>query len=333
MLVNAKDLWNEVYREVFDTSLEPISGSQWCEENYVLPETTGSLEPFIPTPYQKGLLDIMCTDNADYEKIIFVKSARIGWTACLVGVIEYQMAKSRRNVNFYAQNEIDANSMTKDTFDPSFELCKPLMRIMEEVKDQRMGNTVSFKKFGSKILRILGGGVSNNYRRYTIDTAILDELDNFPSDIVNRDRQSEGSPMALAYTRLKNSRRGRMLIAGGTPVERTSSQLHDEYVSADASFKYYVPCPDCHVAAPLEWERMVMTIPPPDGTGKDNASRAARVGHSCANCGYRSTYAQLLWMLEHGRWEVPAVRGNETEPYEGCYIWTCLLYTSPSPRD
>ena len=311
------------FDKVFEHALAPITGTQWNIENYILPEDVGSHRSrFVPFPYQRGLLDVMCADNAEYERITFMKSSRIGFTAVNVGAIMFQLGKSRRNVVFYAQNDTDAKLFTKDTIDPTFAENPVVAGVLDEIKDKRSHNTATYKNLNGKSLRVVGANASGSYRRFTADTAFLDEVDTFPRSIKMQKGEEEGSPISLATVRVSTSTRGGLVILGGSPIEKNTSLVYGEYLKADAVFKYYVKCPHCNKRHALEWEFMKDTIPYRDEENYDDEYRASQVGHVCPHpdCGAMTFYSDLAGMLATGRWQVPKKRENILEKYAGHYI-------------
>ena len=179
----------------------------------MIPDIVGSSErPFVPYPFQKGLLDILCTNNAEYERVSFLKSARLGWTTVLVGTIMNQLGISRRNILFYAKSDGEASDFVKDTIDPYFEKCPVVADAVANIKDKRSHDTQSFKNLNGKSLRVRGGTAGRNYRGKTVDTVIIDELDSFPQIIKSSSGTEEGSAISLAAVRTRLSTRGRLVI-------------------------------------------------------------------------------------------------------------------------
>ena len=322
-MIRASAASANAFEKVFEHALAPITGTQWNMENYILPEEVGSHRSrFVPFPYQRGLLDVMCADNAEFERVTIKKSSRIGFTAVNVGAIMFQLGKSRRNVVFYAQNDTDAKLFTKDTIDPTFAENPVVSAALDEIRDKRSHNTATYKNLNGKSLRVVGANASGSYRRFTADTAFLDEVDTFPRSIRMQKGEEEGSPISLASVRVSTSTRGGLVILGGSPIEKNTSLVYGEYLKADAVFKYYVKCPHCNRRHSLEWEFMKDTIPYADGSGLDHEERVSKVGHVCPlpNCGAMTFYSDLAGMLATGRWQVPKKRESSLEPLVGHYI-------------
>ena len=318
MTTSAWDVALEEFNKVFEYSTEPMTGSRWVRENCVIPDIVGSSEqPFVPYPFQKGLLDILCTNNAEYERVSFLKSARLGWTTVLVGTIMNQLGISRRNILFYAKSDGEASDFVKDTIDPYFEKCPVVADAVANIKDKRSHDTQSFKNLNGKSLRVRGGTAGRNYRGKTVDTVIIDELDSFPQVIKSSSGTEEGSAISLASVRTRLSTRGRLVIVGSSPVEQLTSQIYNEYLKADAVFKFFIPCPHCGEFHTLEWEHMKVTIPEADGTRKDTEKRLANVGHICPECGAQYYYADYKKIAKQGVWRVPKHRENLVEPLAG----------------
>lgn len=321
-MASSMEVAKSAFTKVFEYSMALITGTKWMAQNYKLTKEVGSVpDMFNAYPYQIALIDLMCTDNADYERITVLKSARIGWTQLLVGVVMYQISKARRNILFFLDNDSSAKEFTKDNIDPSFEACPITASAIQEMRDKRSHDTMTYKKLNGKSLRIRGGTAGRNYRGKTVDTVILDELDAFPSVVKATVSEEEGTPVELSNVRTRLSHRGPMVIAGSSPVEMHSSQIYREYQRADVSFQFYVPCPHCEVRSPLIWEQMKKTIPVSDEK-YDDMLRAGKVAHECPHCKKKAYQSHRPEMLKQGRWEVPKYRDGEPEQYYGCYIKT-----------
>ncbi len=88
-------------------------------------------------------------------------------------------------------------------------------------------NTLQQKKFIGSLLRVRGGKAAKNYRRISVDVALLDELDAFDSDI-----EKEGAPDSLAAKRLEGATFPK-LVAGSTPKLKGFSLVDTRYSQAD----------------------------------------------------------------------------------------------------
>ena len=194
-----------------------MTGTAWNEEHHKIPLGSSSSknpQPFVAAPFQRTLLDIMCAEGMGYKRINCIKSSRIGWTFVLMGVMMYQLGRARRNVTYFAATEQDAKDITKDTIDPTFAICKPVADAIEQIQKKREHDTATFKNLNGKNLRIYGAGSGRAYRHYPCDTVILDELDEYPSEVGGSGEKSQGHAVTLASNRVLTSGRGGMIVAG-----------------------------------------------------------------------------------------------------------------------
>ena len=97
------------------------------------------------------------------------------------------------------------------------------------------------------MLHIKGGKAAKNYRRLSVDVAILDELDAFDGDI-----EKEGDPVTLAAKRIEGATFPK-LVCGSTPKLKGFSLIETRSQSADERFTYQIPCLHCGERHALTW--------------------------------------------------------------------------------
>ena len=274
-----------------------------------------------PYIYQEGLMDVMCGENLGIRQITVMKSARIGYSAIAVNTLMYGLGKSRKNMAFYMSTDALAKKFTKDTIDPTFALCPPVAEALDDIKNRKKDDTATYKKLNGKTLRVMGANTSNSFRTFGVDTMVLDEVDEYPGVVrgANAGAKGQGSPIGQAHVRVTSSSRGGLVILGSSPVERETSIIYEEFMTANAAFRFYMKCPHCGEWDFLEWERMKMTIPYED-ENLTLQERIDAVGHTCSRNGCLQRNEHLEQMLDTGRWQVGEKRGNEDEEYEGYYI-------------
>lgn len=94
--------------------------SEWIESEVKLPADVSSLRgPIRLYPFQRGMADAM-TDTK-IERITVVKSARIGYTTLLVGLLGSHVVNEPAPVLFVLPTEDDCRTFVVSNVEPTFE--------------------------------------------------------------------------------------------------------------------------------------------------------------------------------------------------------------------
>jgi phage terminase large subunit GpA-like protein len=216
-------------------------------------------------------------------------------TKMVLAAIGYFAEHKRRNQAIWQPVDDDADEFVKTELDPMIRDVPAMQRIFPWYNSRSKHNTLRQKTFLTSMLHIRGGRSAKNYRRLSLDVAILDELDGFEPDV-----ESEGSPDGLASKRLEGATFPK-LICGSTPrIEETSLIAHRARYSGRI-FRYHIACPHCQTRQPLEFG------------GKHEAfglkwhkDQPETVAYLCSDCGATFTQSDYLrvWDAEHGaRWQ------------------------------
>ncbi len=171
---------------------EPLTASQWADKHFYLSEESSSIPgDWVTLPYQKAILNTLGWD--DIPIVTWMKSARVGYTKCLVAVFAYNIEHRKRNQLLYQPTDDDAKDFVKDEIDTVLRDCKPLGTLLQAEPDSRNRNNTGTKKvFLGSTLDIKGGKSPKNYRRMTKDVVGYDELDGFDRDIGGETGEGEG---------------------------------------------------------------------------------------------------------------------------------------------
>ena len=222
----------------------PLSCSDWADKNFYLsPESSNSSGLWKTTPVQRAILNAMGNDAI--EKVDFFKSARFGGTKMLVIAGAYNVVHKGRNTCFYQPTKSDSDDFVKGEVDPAIRDCGPWGDLLISKSDKSPKNTLSYKAFKGCNLHFRGGHSPNSFRRLTLDTVILDELDGFQADVGR-----EGNPTTLSWGRIKNSvfkkqiQISTPLITGFSLIEKSSKAAQD-------ILNYHVQCPHCQDFNPI----------------------------------------------------------------------------------
>lgn len=303
---------------------EPLTGAEWADRYFYLsPESSGIEGKWINYPYQVALINWMTDD--DIEEVNLIKSARVGYTKCLLIAIGYGIEQKRRNVAVWQPTDGDAHDFVSDEVDTMLRDVPVIGNLLKcPVGSKSKFNTVEKKQFVGATLDIKGGKSGRNYRRMTKDTAIYDETDGFDPDIDN-----EGSPFELGDMRIQTSSFPKS-IRGSTPKIKGVSLIEAAVASCQMVFYRYVPCPQCGTMQRLEFSGL--------------RTKGEEAGQYVCLHGCIIDYASYPAMDAAGRWQTidgvyydektDLFFGPDDEPIErpkriGAKIWAAYSYSKP----
>lgn len=228
--------------------------------------------------------------NDEIREVVVQKSARVGYTKILLAAVGYNAEHRRRNQALWQPTDDDATEFTKTDLDPMLRDVKALRAVLPRVLSRDRDNTLRAKHFLGSMLHIRGGKAAKNYRRLSVDVAMLDELDGFDADI-----EKEGSPVTLAAKRVEGATFPK-LVLGSTPKLKHLSLIEARFQQAERRFRYHVPCPHCGHLHALTWGGKAAAH------GMKWQDDPESVAQLCPGCGalYRQGDYLAVWGL--GRW-------------------------------
>lgn len=272
-------------------ALPTMRGSQWAAENFYLSAESSYTEgKWQAYPYQNFILDVFCHD--DVEEVSLKKAARTGYTKMLMATLAFFTCYRRRNQAIWQPTDSDAQEFVETEYNPMLRDVKPIKDIFPALEKKHQHNTNSYKKFLGCVAYIKGGSSARNYRRISVDVAILDEVDGFDKDI-----NQEGSPSKLAKKRTEGATFPK-LIRGSTPKLKYLSEIDAAIQEADAVFSYNVPCPHCQALQVLKFGTKTTNYGL-KWSNKDHTTAA----YLCQYCAAFFTQADYLKAWHKGRWQ------------------------------
>jgi phage terminase large subunit GpA-like protein len=275
----------------------PLSLSKWAAKHfYMSAESSQKRERWVAWPFQPGIMDAMSNDAI--EEVDVMKSARVGYTKMLLACIAYDAHHKKRNQAIWQPTDDDSASFTKTELEPMLRDVACMQKVFPSFLAKNKDNTLQHKKFLGSMLHMLGGKAAKNYRRITIASAKLDEIDGFDKLI-----ERSADPFTLAWKRLEGAT-FKKLIAGTTPRIKGDSHIEGRDLVAQARMRYQIECPLCGLEHPLVWG------------GKDKAygfkwdgHDENTVRHHCQHCrgaivqaDYLAAYGTGAWVSECGNW-------------------------------
>ena len=234
----------EAIRRSAMQSLRPPAAmplADWVEANIFLPQTATALPGRMRLwPYQRGICDAV--DDPGIERVTVLKSARIGYTALLSGIIAAHVANAPAPILAVQPTADDARDYAVD-LEQTFEASPSLRGLLSDEADETGRSTMLNRRFPGGSLKFLAAKSPRNLRRHTAKILIMDEIDGF-------EMSPEGDPIELATMRTLTFR-DRKIIAGSTPVfdHGPATRLYDK---SDKRI-YEVPCPSCGEHSEIKW--------------------------------------------------------------------------------
>lgn len=267
---------------------EPLNLEEWARKHFYLSAESSYVEQaWQPWPFQRAIMALLSND--DVVQVTVKKSARLGYTKIILAFLLYSAHQLRRNSCIWQPTDDDRDDFVKEELETALRDVKVMREVMPRVHKRSKENTLTGKAFLGSKLRMKGGKAAKNYRRMSVDNAVLDELSGFDNNI-----EKEGSPTVLAWKRTEGATFPKR-IAGSTPKLKGFCLIDEEFRNADVRMNYQTPCPSCGELHALTWG------------GKDHPhglkwrdNDPATVTHLCPHNGCSVTQAEWLAVAERG---------------------------------
>lgn len=271
---------------------EPISLCDWADKHFYLSaESSQGQKRWEAYPYQRGILHAMGDDHI--AEVTLRKSARVGYSKMLLAAIGYFAQHKRRNQCIWQPTDADSDEFCKAEIEPMLRDVRIMQTVLPSFMRKSKSNTLSMKKFLGSILFMKGGTSSGNYRRMTLQVAILDEFSGFDQKV-----EKSADPWTLAHKRLEGATYPKF-IAGSTPRIKGLDHTEKREAAAVARLKYHITCPHCQVEHPLIWDvDKKLTY----GIKWDPQDPEGTVHHVCPHCHGRILQSDYLRLWHAGVW-------------------------------
>lgn len=294
---------------------EDISLPRWAHRHFYLSaESSQREEEWRAWPFQIGILYAMGDDNV--EEFTFFKSARLGYTKCLLAEIAYTAQHQRRNQCVWQPSDGDSDDFVKTDLEPMLRDVKVMRKVFPQVLAKSKANTLQQKKFLGSLLKMRGGNAAGNYRRLTLAKAKADELDGFEQSI-----EKAGTPDTLIRKRVEGATYPKC-IWGSTGRRKHLSHIERLYLASDIRMKFQITCPHCDLEHPLEWGSKKTKY----GIKWDMADPEGTVRHHCPHCYGSIVQTDYLRLARTGAWVSDCglfrLRHWWDEKGEPCAEWT-----------
>jgi phage terminase large subunit GpA-like protein len=218
---------------------EPLTAVEWADAHYYLPKESAYQEGRWETlPFQRAIMNAMGSDHIRVVNVI--KSARVGYSKMLLGVVSYFIQHKQRNELLWLPTDGDAENFMKSHVEPTIRDVPSLLALAPWYGKKHRDNTLSMKRFSNgRGFWCLGGKAAKNYREKSVDVVGFDELAAFDADI-----EKEGSPTFLGDKRIEGSVWPKS-IRGSTPKLRGTCQIERAAKESGHLMRFHVKCPHC----------------------------------------------------------------------------------------
>ena len=269
--------------------------SEWVEKEIHLPKNVASVSGRISLyEYQKGIIDAITDPSV--ERVSVLKSARIGYSTVLIGLLAHYVVNDPSLILLYLPDEGLARSMVTSDIEPIFNESPALRKVLSGDKSAKGGkkdrSTMLMRQFNGGSLKVLSAETDRSFRAHNGRIIILDEVDSMK--VIG-----DGHPVDLSVTRADTFPDSK-LVLGSSPVCEETSHILAEYAKSDQRV-FEVPCPHCGDFHEIKWG----DIRWPEG-------HPEKAAWWCPSCGTETHNDYKVSMIAGGRWRItkPEVKGH-----------------------
>lgn len=245
--------------------------------------------------YQREIMDSV-NDNK-IETIVFIKSAQVGATEIMNNILGYYIANEPCPVLVMQPSLEMARAWSKDRLAPMLRSSDQLKYKVKEPRSKDSENTVLHKKYDGGFVAITGANSASSLASRPIRILFADEVDRYPSALM------EGDPISLGIKRTQTYF-NRKIIMASTPTIDGLSRIQQAWEQSDMR-RYHVPCPDCNEFQILEWANVQWDEGKPE-----------TACYLCKHCGSLIEEKHKLKMVREGKW----IAERETKKTAGFHI-------------
>lgn len=280
--------------------------SEWADkEAFLSAESSAKEGRWRTLPYQRELMDSMTDPTV--EEVVFMKSARVGFTKCLNNLIGYHIHQDPCSIMLVQPTESDAEGYSKEEIAPMLRDTPALAGLVADAKSRDANNTTLNKSFPGGVLSMVGANSPRGFRRVSRRIVLFDEVDGYPLSA-----GKEGDPIKLGKRRSEYFW-NRKVVLGSTPTVKGVSRIEKAFDETDKR-RYFVPCPHCGEMQYLKWANIKWP--------KGNPLAAYYV---CEHNGCVIEHSQKYDMIERGEWRATAVA--KRPGLRGYHIWAAYSYS------
>lgn len=306
-LLRKNDFFTPRYAEVI-LPKDPMDVLPWIDENYYIPKEASS-EPgkfdVSRVPYVRGLSKFLNDKNV--EEIYIQKGSQLGITEFALAYCAYIVCEDPKTIFYLLPIESMAKKVSNQRIGPMIDanpLVKAKIRAKGEDGKKRTSNTENIlsKSFPGGLWVITYSNSSAALKSLPVQLAILDEIDEYPSDL-----NDQGEVIDIVRARFQ-AQRYKKIMAFSTPTVEGDSRI-DELVKATRIHCYFVPCPLCGVMDHFRFDDFSWEEGKPE-----------TVKWICPSCQGSVEEAKKPWMMERGEWRPTTTASSNERANQGRII-------------
>ena len=272
----------------------PMRVSEWSTRNRVL-SSKGSQEPG-PWRNERNplLVEIMDCFSArsPVRDVVARLPIQFGKSELEVNILGYTMCENPMPIMVALPSEVSLNKWVDQKLNPMIEETPAVRAVLTSLSSREASNRRTFKDFTGGQLYLEHAGNPVRLKSTSVGLLLADEFSSFASLLRSYDDPGEmldgrTSGFPSKYKRLKV----------GTPELTGQCRISELYEKSDKR-RWYVPCPECDHAQPLEWSGLTWT---PDGS---------HCWYTCRACEAPIEEHQKPVLIARGNWvpEAPEAR-------------------------
>lgn len=264
---------------------ERLTVSEWADKYRILSELDSASPGHwrtAKTPYLKAVMDAFNDDSID--DITFCAGTQLGKTSAEQNMIAYAIAQDPGPMLIVYPTKDLAKYTSEKRLQPLINLCPELTKHYRDRESKDLELT-----FDTMYIALVGANSASGLSSRPVRYVIFDEIDKFP-----KWTGTEAGPLELATERTKTFY-NKKIVKVSTPTLKEGN-IWQGWVTADAQYKYYVPCPHCGTYQELKIKQIHW---PEDA---DAAQAKVTAVYECEHCHEIIDNRQKAQMLCAGEW-------------------------------
>ena len=267
---------------------ERLTVSQWADKNRVLDNISSKPGPWKTSfvPYTKEPMDAFT--NKEIEQIILVWGTQSAKTECINNMIGYAVDQDpgpamvvypeEKTAEFASSKRIQTMVLSTESIAKKFNTRSKVLEL----------------DFIDMFIALVSANSPSQLASRPIRYLFRDEIDKY--DTWSGD---EASPLKLTKERTKAFPHNRKIVDASTPVTKNKN-IWPMYLSADARYKYQVPCPHCKTMQPLIFKQIKW----PEEINSSSKLVEDVAWYECCHCKEKIHDGHKQTMLRLGEWKV-----------------------------
>ena len=256
-----------------------ITLSQWADEYRVLSSESSAEHGQWVTdnaPYERGIMDAI--SDPTVPRVVVQKAAQLGITdAAILNTVGFHITEDPCPILVVQPTVEMAEAFSTDRLAPMLRDTPVLRGKVSEARSRDSQNTLRRKAFPGGYVALGGANSAATLSGRPVRVVLLDDVDRYPASA-----GTEGNPLQLAIARA-SAFYNRKIVIVSSPGIAGISHVEREMALTTCEF-WYLPCPMCHVAQILEWDRIDFDT----------------LTHGCLAC--RERFEKFEWLAGTGEW-------------------------------